>query len=308
VTFRIGYINAVLALIVVALLGVACYLHLDCRNLEALLAEGWGPEANVLSSSPPAAVAPTLGGMPTSPSATVAPSVSVTEQLEELRTELAEAEAERKRLEQEIARLEENRKELLKENTISMAELAELDSEAYAAFTEKLREHYARFRQGVDLQHHREMLKILEDDAGFRMKSSDRQRCEEYLSRYQEYVDGVLDGIWSKEEAEERYQQLDKFCSDDYKGWLYETLLNKLYPSALGVKTYDEAEDAVRISANLAKQFLMTDRVEMLLQKSLAREMLERDCPPLDYGLAPDETDAEVRQLEEWMSYRRERP
>ena len=115
-TLRIGYINAVLALIVVALLGVACYLHLDCRNLEALLAEGKGTEANVLSSSPPAAVAPTLGGMPTSPSAMVAPSVSVTEQLEELRTELAEAEAERERLEQEIAKLEENRMELLKEN------------------------------------------------------------------------------------------------------------------------------------------------------------------------------------------------
>ena len=306
-TFRIGYINAVLALIVVALLGVACYLHLDCRNLEALLADGKGTEAEVLSSSSPTAVTPTLGGMPTSPSATVAPSVSVSEQLEELRLELAEAEAERQQLEQEVADLEENRLELLKGNTISMAELAELDSEAYAVFTEKLREHYARFRQGVDLLHHREMLEILEEEAGFRMTSSERQRCEEYLSRYQEYVDGILDGIWSKEEAEERYQQLDKFCSD-YKGWLYETLLNKLYPSALGVKTYDEAEDAVRISANLAKQFLMTDRVEMLLQKRLACEMLEQDCPPLDYGLAPGEEDEEVRQLEEWMSYWRERP
>ena len=306
-TLRIGYINAVLALIVVALLGVACYLHLDCRNLEALLAEGKGTEADVLSSSPPTTVAPSLGGVPTPTSTMVAPSVSVSEQLEELRTELAEAEAERQRLEQEIAKLEENRMELLKENTISMAELAELDSEAYAAFTEKLREHYARFRQGVDLQHHREMLKILEDDAGFRMKSSDRQRCEEYLSRYQEYVDGVLDGVWSEEEAEERYQQLDKFSSD-YKRWLVETFMNKHYPSSLGVKTHDEAEDAVRISGNLALQFLTTDRVEMILQKSLLLDMLERDCPPLDYGLATGEEDAEVRQLEEWMSYRRERP
>ncbi len=84
--------------------------------------------------------------------------------------------------------------------------------------------------------------------------------------------------------------------------------MNKHYPSSLGVKTHDEAEDAVRISGNLALQFLTTDRVEMILQKSLLLDMLERDCPPLDYGLATGEEDEEVRQLEEWMSYRRERP
>ena len=74
----------VLLVAVILLLGVACYLHLDCRNLEVLLAEGKGTEAETMQ---------VLSRM------TLEPSLSLESQLEERRTELAESEAERQRLE-----------------------------------------------------------------------------------------------------------------------------------------------------------------------------------------------------------------
>ncbi len=300
----------VLLVVVILLLGVACYLHLDCRNLEALLADGKGTEAEVLSSSSPTAVTPTLGGMPTPPSATVAPSVSVTEQLEELRTELAEAEAERERLEQKVTELKGNFAELLEENAVSMSELEELDPEAYAAFAEELRDIYANFRQRKHIQHYLEELRMQEDMGVFPLKPSERQRREEYFSRYQEYVDGVLDNVWSEAEANERYRQLNEAYS-----WMksFGETINQALVKSLEVKGLEEQKQvmqAIQFSEKLAREFTMTPTAffNPVLQKRLACEMLEQDCPPLDYGLAPGEEDEEVRQLEEWMSYWREHP
>ena len=284
----------VLLVAVILLLGVACYLHLDCRNLEVLLAEGKGTEAETMQ---------VLSRM------TLEPSLSLESQLEESRTELAESEAERQRLEQEVADLEDTRKGLQEANIISMSELEELSPDEYAKFAAELKEVYAGLREGEHVQCHRAALKVLEDAGLLRMKPFERQMCEEYLSSYQEYVNGVLDGIWSEEEAEERFRQLEKMYKEGYGRFFVENLA-QIYVKSLGVATWEEAEREMQFPHTLACEFAMT-RVwfySRVLQNRLAREMLERDCPPLDYGLAPDETDAEVRQLEEWMSYRRERP
>lgn len=292
-TLRIGYINAVLALIVVALLGVACYLHLDCRNLKALLADGKGTEAEIMQ---------VLSRM------TVEPSLPLESQLAELQAELAESEAEREKLELEVAELEEHNREIQEENTLTMAELAELDPNAYADFAAELKEHYSTYRSGVRVDEEWKALNLLEEKGLLKLNSADRRRCEEYFAAWQEYVDGVLDNRWTDEELNERYRQLDKLFHEDYLANFYTAIYDKGLNVAFGVKTWDEAEREMSKSRYMSTAFTMTEVWEYgsVLSNRHAQEMLEQDCPPLDYGLASGEEDEVIRHLEESFAYRRE--
>ncbi|MBR6470680.1 MAG: hypothetical protein IKS83_02685 [Victivallales bacterium] len=293
-TLRAGYINAVLTLVVVVLFGVACYLHLDCRNLEAMLAEGKGAEAEIQQ---------VLSRM------TVEPSLPLESQLEELRTELAEAEAERQRLEQEVAELEEARKSIQEENTLTMAELAELDPKAYAEFAGELKEYYSTYRSGCRIDDQRKMLSLVEEKGLLKISEADRRMCEEYFSAYQEYVDGVLDGVWSEEETQERYQQLQKLYQG-YGEFLNKIIYEKGLCAAYGVSNWQEVDGEMSKVMHVASALTMTEvwKYGSVLSNRYAREMLEQDCPELDYGLAPGEEDEAVRHLEECFAYRREHP
>ena len=286
-------IVTLLILVFAIAFGAACYLYYDCRNLEELLEEN-----------------PTAGGtgMAQSGGIELAPTLSPEGQLAELQAELAEAEAEREKLELEIAELEERYREIQEENTLTMAELAELDPEAYADFAAELKEYYSTYRSGVRVDEEWKALNLLEEKGLLKMNSADRRMCEKYFAAWQEYVDGVLDNRWTDEECQERYRQLDKLFHKDYSANLHTAIYDKGLCVAFGVTTWDEAEREMPKSHYMATAFTMTEvwQYGSVLSNRRAREMLEQDCPPLDYGLAPGEEDEAVRELEESFAYRRE--
>ena len=274
--------------------GMATYLYLDCRNLEAELAAS--SEAAVAA---PAALAVSA----------VAPTISAEAQLEELRAELTEAETARAALEQEVAELEEANRAMEEENTLTMAELAEVAPEAYEDFAAELKEYYLTYQAGVHVEDERKMLNLLEETGLLKMDSADRRNCEEYFAAWREYVDGVLDNRWTDEECQERYRQLGKLYHEEgYLADLHTAIYDQGLCVAYGVATWEEAEREMSKSMVMATALTMTEvwQYGSVLSKRHAREMLAQDCPPLDYGLAPGEEDEAVRELEESFAYRRE--
>ena len=275
--------------------GMATYLYLDCRNLEAELA----------AVSEAAMAAPAVSAV-----SAVFPTISAEAQLEELRAELAEAETARAALEQEVAGLEEANRAMEEENTLTMAELAEVAPEAYEDFAAELKESYSTYQAGVHVEDERKMLNLLEETGLLKMDSADRRKCEEYFAAWREYVNGVLDNRWTDEECQERYRQLGKWWSHEegYLADLHAAIYDQGLCVAYGVATWEEAEREMSKSMVMATALTMTEvwQYGSVLSKRHAREMLAQDCPPLDYGLAPGEEDEAVRELEESFAYRRE--
>ena len=283
----LSIVVAIFFVLIVALFGVAVYLHLECRKLEALLAES-KPSGEEVTS------------------VTAEPSPPQDEPLQDFQAEMTALEADRQRLEQEVAELKENCEKLREANTLTMEELAAVAPEAYEDFASELKEYYAQLR---DVSNEWEMFRILEEDGLFKMKPEERQICEDYLTNYQEYVDGILNNIWSEEEAQERYQQLVKKWKDGY-GKLYNETLSHALCEALGVATFDdEAERVLANTTAISDSFAMTPLWHYnILSNPHAREILKQDRPPLDYGLAQGEVDKVVQELEESFAARREQP
>ena len=281
--------GAFLALLLV-LFGVGVWLHVECRNLEARLVEKKAT-ANAVTSSPVESSHP--------------------RESQSYQEEMAAVDAERQRLVDEIAELKEDINKIQEANKLTMAELAELAPDAYMSFAEELKKYYAGIREGRNVLCDWEMLRVLEDDGLLKMKPEDRKICEEYLSSYQEYMDGVLNNSWTEEETERRYQELKKKHRDEYGRFLGETLEYALR-EAIGVETYDKVDSELENTFAMGAAFAMTpyNIYNWVLSKRYAREILEKDRPPLDYGLSRQEKwmDVAVRQLEESFAAKREQP
>lgn len=265
--------------------GMATYLYLDCRNLEAELAAS--SEAAMAAPSVPAVSA-------------VSPTISAEAQLEELRAELAETETARAALEQEVAELEEANRAMEEENTLTMAELAEVAPEAYADFSAELEAHYASLRSGSQVRDQWEALRMLEEAGLLKMDSADRRKCEEYFASYQEYIDGVLDNRWTDEECQERCRELQKSFETGYREYVNSALLR-----GFGAANWEDAELKMRFAEGVASSLLMTAtwKYGAVLATRHAAAMLERDRPPLEYGLSPGEEDVDLQYLEKCFNY-----
>ncbi len=286
---RLSLISFFLTMLAV-LFGVAAFLYFDCRNIEALLAEKM-PTAQEMTSRKNE------------------PNRQLKAQSLDIQAEIKAIESERLRLEQEVAELQEKCRMLQQENTLTMSELSMLAPEVYADFALELKKYHAGMREGRHVRCEWDMLRILENEGLLKMKPEEQKMCEAYLSSYQEYVDGILNDAWTEAEAEERFQQLEKMYKEGYGRFLEETISHALC-EALGVTTYEEAENKQVDNMTTAIAFAMTPiwYYGRVLSKRYAREILEYDCPPLDYGMSSDKVDAEIKELEEHFSARGKLP
>ena len=291
-TLRIGYINAVLALIVVALLGVACYLHLDCRNLEALLAEGR------LDGSESAE----------SPVAVILPASSSMDKVAQLQEGLAALETEREQLLEELG--EDAEKEPWGEDrlleVVNMEELAELlPEDQYMRIVDDLVKYRNRYRHGS--QDFREAIRLLDELGVSDISPAERERAEEYMRLRDEYIDGVLAERWSDVEAQERYEQL-KGMADEIDDEIYSGRMRSLH-IALGVKTEEELGEILEKESGIFSALFMSGWVynDRIWWNAYAREIWATDSPSEDYGFDPEHPYLELDgyHIRELMNWRR---
>ena len=238
-----------LAVAVVVLAAVCLWLHCDCRRLENLL-------ATAASLEIPAAEGEVLNYAQMAPEEQEAVRADLERQVAERKAECARLEAQC-----EEAQAEEHRKDECQ--TVSMADLAELAPDLYAVVAEEVAAWHALQRNTRPAL---EGIRCLEGLGCLEPETC--RAMEDYLARCGAYVEAVLAGELSDEEAEECAESLRKQRRSWMKAFNQDT--NKMLAAMLGMEGKEEDEiSEVMVSAGEAAE-LFTNVVESKWNEEMA--------------------------------------
>ncbi len=274
-----------IGVVLVALASLCVWLYFDCRRLERFLAQGVSHEAPVED-------------------AIASQHIRVQEdndELEELLKQIEEKGAEHGRLWEQYLAKRDGESAPTEIAEITMAELAERMPDLYAVVAEEVAAYHAILRNTQPVV---EGVRRLEG-LGF-VEPEWRQRCEDYVSQYNAYAEGVLDNEFSDEAAEERLEVLVE--QKNVLGDEFEQIAFKAMAAMLDVEGEEEVEKIMSLSFGAADTFLSfamwwnTEEAAVYAQlRELEPDFPGEEEPELDEGKRK-----KLREMAELLEKRRE--
>ncbi len=267
------------------LAAVCLWLHRDCRRLESLLAQGVAYEAPVED----VVISQSIGGQEDN------------DELEELVKQIEEKGAENGRLWEQYLAKRDGESAPTEIAEITMAELAERMPDLYAVVAEEVAAYHAILRNTQPVV---EGVRRLEE-LGF-VEPEWRQRCEDYVSQYNAYVEGVLDNELSDEAAEERLEVLVE--QKNALGEEFEQNAFKAMAAMLDMEGEEEVKKIMSLSFDAADTFLAFDmwwNTEEAAVYAQLRE-LEPDFPGEEEPELDEGKRQKLREMAELLEKRRE--